>query len=1401
MFTRTGGVWTQQGAKLLGTGNIGATTYLATSVSLSADGNTAIIGGTGDNSNVGAAWVFTRTGGVWSQQGNKLIGTGNTGIRMQGFGSAISADGNTAVVGGVGAIWVFTRTGGVWTQQGNKLVGTGNVGITGLNASLSADGNTMITSGTDDGTSSGTAWIFTRSAGVWKQAGSNLVGTGSIGTPQQGFSSAISADASTSIMGANADNAAVGASWVFIYTPAAITTTGTLTAFTTCAGTASASQSFTVSGINVLDSIIVTAPAGYEVSKDNSVYSSTVSLVQVGDSVATTTIYARLSASASGTPSGNITVAAAGATTKNVAASGTVNALPTITTGVIAGVSTFATSFSIPYSATTGSPNQYSLTTGTTAMSGFDPVINTTLPATPISITIPASSVNTYNFNITVKNTTTGCVSASVPLSLTVLPPAITTTGTLTIFNTCVGTGIPSTAQSFTVAGTNLTANITLTPPVGFEVSTSATFASSVGTNASPLVLTQSGGSIGTTTVYARLAGSATGTPSGNIACTSTGATTQNVAASGTVNALPTITDDVIVGVLTTATSFNIPYPGTTGSPNQFSLTTGARVMSGFSTITNASLTSSPLIIPIPASTPNTYDFNLTVRNSTTGCISVNHPLSLIVITPSITITGSLTAFSTCTGTASSAQNFFVQSFGLTANVSITPPVGFEISTSATFASSVGTNSTPLVITQIGGDVGLVKVYVRITSSASGTPSGNIACTSTGAVTQNVAASGTVNALPTITTGVIVGVLSTATSFSIPYSATTGSTNQYSLTTGATAMSGFDVVSNATLGTTPISVTIPASAANTYNFNLTVKNSTTGCVSANVPLVLSVTSATITATGTLSAVATVYGTASATTSFSVSGTNLLAGILVTAPAGFEVSTAADFSSNSGTSITVGTAGTIAATTVYARLAATTTVGSYSGNIVLTSTSATTVNVATVSSTVTAKALTITGMTANNKVYTGTTAASLTGTAALSGVLSADAGNVTVSGTPTATFASAGVANNIAVTVSGYTISGSAAGNYTVSQPTGLTANITPVALTITGMTASNKVYTGTTATSLTGTAALSGVLGIDAGNVTVSGTPTAVFASAGVGNNIAVTVSGYTISGSASGNYTVSQPGGLTANITPAPLTVTASNQTKTYGTAATLGSTAFTSTGLQNSETIGTVALASTGSVATAAVGTYPITISTAAGGTFTASNYTITYTSGTLTVNPVALTITATNQSKTYGVAATLGTTAFTSTGLQNGETIGTVTLASTGAVATAAAGTYSITISTAAGGTFTASNYTITYTSGTLTVNPAALTITARNQTKCQGASYTFTNADYTVTGLITGDAVTAVTLTSAGSGSAALATGSPYTIVPSAATGTGLSNYTITYTNGSFTITPPPTVTLSANPSVV
>jgi len=91
--------FSQQGSKLVGTGAVG-TALQGYSVSLSADGNTALVGGYYDNLAAGAVWVWTRSGGVWTQQGSKLVGTGAVGSAKQGISVSLAAVGNTALVGG-----------------------------------------------------------------------------------------------------------------------------------------------------------------------------------------------------------------------------------------------------------------------------------------------------------------------------------------------------------------------------------------------------------------------------------------------------------------------------------------------------------------------------------------------------------------------------------------------------------------------------------------------------------------------------------------------------------------------------------------------------------------------------------------------------------------------------------------------------------------------------------------------------------------------------------------------------------------------------------------------------------------------------------------------------------------------------------------------------------------------------------------------------------------------------------------------------------------------------------------------------------------------------------------------------------------------------------------------------
>jgi hypothetical protein len=121
-----------QQATLIASDEIGIS-GIGSAVALSSDGKTALIGGPGDNEEVGAARVFTRRGSAWIEQA-KLMGGGEIGKANFGASVALSGDGKTALIGGlgdderVGAAWVFKRSGATWTCVGG---GCGPVALSG----------------------------------------------------------------------------------------------------------------------------------------------------------------------------------------------------------------------------------------------------------------------------------------------------------------------------------------------------------------------------------------------------------------------------------------------------------------------------------------------------------------------------------------------------------------------------------------------------------------------------------------------------------------------------------------------------------------------------------------------------------------------------------------------------------------------------------------------------------------------------------------------------------------------------------------------------------------------------------------------------------------------------------------------------------------------------------------------------------------------------------------------------------------------------------------------------------------------------------------------------------------------------------------------------------------------
>jgi hypothetical protein len=217
VFTRSGSTWTEQ--QKLTASDSATDTRLGRAVSLSADGNTAIIGAytqsTSPFSGNGAAYVFTRSGSTWTQQ-QKLLASDLASSDYFGQSVALSSDGNTALIGAYfestspytrnGAAYVFTRSGSTWTQQQKLLASDGASSDNfGYSVALSGDGNTALIGAyledTSPYTDNGAAYVFTRSGSTWTQQ-QKLLASDLASGDYFGQSVALSGDGNTALIGA-----------------------------------------------------------------------------------------------------------------------------------------------------------------------------------------------------------------------------------------------------------------------------------------------------------------------------------------------------------------------------------------------------------------------------------------------------------------------------------------------------------------------------------------------------------------------------------------------------------------------------------------------------------------------------------------------------------------------------------------------------------------------------------------------------------------------------------------------------------------------------------------------------------------------------------------------------------------------------------------------------------------------------------------------------------------------------------------------------------------------------------------------------------------------------------------------------------------------------------------------
>ena len=235
VFTRSIGTWTQQ--QKIQASDAQASDYFGYSVSLSSDGNTALVGANGEDTgapNTGAAYVFTRSSGTWTQQ-QKIIASDAQAYVEFGYSVSLSSDGNTALIGAyregtggtdAGAAYVFTRSSGTWTQQ-QKITASDAEAYDnfGYSVSLSSDGNMALVGAYFEDpsglSSAGSAYVFTRSSGTWTQQ-QKITASDAQGGDYFGYSVSLSSDGNTALVGAIGEdtvNSDAGAAYVFTSQP------------------------------------------------------------------------------------------------------------------------------------------------------------------------------------------------------------------------------------------------------------------------------------------------------------------------------------------------------------------------------------------------------------------------------------------------------------------------------------------------------------------------------------------------------------------------------------------------------------------------------------------------------------------------------------------------------------------------------------------------------------------------------------------------------------------------------------------------------------------------------------------------------------------------------------------------------------------------------------------------------------------------------------------------------------------------------------------------------------------------------------------------------------------------------------------------------------------------------
>ena len=560
----------------------------------------------------------------------------------------------------------------------------------------------------------------------------------------------------------------------------AITTTGTLNTFSTCLGTASAAQTFTVSAQYLTTNLVLTAPTGYELSTDGSTYSSTLSIAPSSGTVSARLIYVRLAASSVNGQSGNISITSTDAVTKNVA------------TGIASVTRTVAASVTISSNASNNAicSGTNVLFTATPTNGGNAPTYQWKLNGTNItganSATYSTTSL-TNNDVVTVLmgSSLTSCVSGSPAASNSItttvtaipaIPGSITGASTICMNSNQVYSiaAIPgATSYTWVVTG-DLTATTSTTNVLNITAANNAG-SGTIKVLASNLCGSSVYSNVFSVTVSNQPAPTASFTVSGNTVCLSN------------------------AGVTFTSTS--TPNATTSSTITTYAWTFGDGATASTATTSNTYTSS------------GSYDAILTISDAN-QCTS---SISSRIIVDALSVAGTATAANT---TICEGFNTVLTLTGYTGSIQ------WQISTDGiNFTNITGATSS----TYTTANLTATAYYQALVTS------GSCSSATSGVVTV------TVSPTPSVTLGAVANVYATATSFNLIYNNSVGAPDEFSINAvGPNALPNFNTIANYGLVVSPINITIPASALGTYNFNLTIKNGVLGCVSNAIPFTLTV---------------------------------------------------------------------------------------------------------------------------------------------------------------------------------------------------------------------------------------------------------------------------------------------------------------------------------------------------------------------------------------------------------------------------------------------------------------------------------------------------------------------------------------------------------------------------------